>query len=321
MIFARLFVVAEGVVAFMMFSGVSFILQGCEQVDEEPLPESLIRNPTDWEPSCAIQTAHAKASTIVYGSDDLSSMEREGWQRLGKYTVDPWWTKDEADLWERSGECILAFRGSDDLNDVWNDLVNVFPESYHGVEAMGGVKSELEHLLGELHSKGARELVSKSCDKGFVAAGHSLGGALAQLFAVLVNKNDNPLEWNRKVDAVYPIGSMPVGHKTVLTNDQSPDGTFKGTNLFNSLWHPEESRMLVVDFTHSLPSSDFKHIKMKHEFFMTSGGDRIIVPASEQIPADITLQGAREYFGIAVWEINELHSQSKYIDATSECGA
>merc|ERR1712048_1090464 len=48
---------------------------------------------------------------------------------------------------------------------------------------MGGVKSELEHLLGELHSKGARELVSKSCDKGFVAAGHSLGGALAQLFA------------------------------------------------------------------------------------------------------------------------------------------
>merc|ERR1712048_1219633 len=177
---------------------------------------SLIRNPTDWEPSCAIQTAHAKASNIVYGSDDLSSMEREGWQRLGKYTVDPWWTKDEADLWERSGECILAFRGS---------------------------------------------------------------------------------------------------------NDQSPDGTFKGTNLFNSLWHPEESRMLVVDFTHSLPSPEYKHIKMKHEFFMTSGGDRIIVPASEQIPADITLQGAREYFGIAVWEINELHSQSKYIDATSECGA
>merc|ERR1712048_1074867 len=68
MIFARLFVVAEGVVAFMMFSGVSFILQGCEQVDEEPLPESLIRNPTDWEPSCAIQTTkaqteHSKAQT------------------------------------------------------------------------------------------------------------------------------------------------------------------------------------------------------------------------------------------------------------------
>merc|ERR1712048_151186 len=65
-------------------------------------------------------------------------------------------------------------------------------------------------------------------------------------------------------------------------------------------------------------SSEFKHIKMRKEFM--APGNHVIVPASEQIPADITLLDSAMYYASAAWKIAEMHSQSHYVNATAECG-
>merc|ERR1712061_184990 len=87
----------------------------------------------------------------------------------------------------------------------------------------------------------------------------------------------------------------------------------------------KEMGVLVVDFAYFIPkdmdadtsSSEFKHIKMRKEF-MNPGG-HIIVPASEQIPADITFQDSAAYYASEAWKIAEMHSQSHYVNATSGC--
>jgi len=164
--------------------------------------------------------------------------------------------KDAALLWVRDDECILAFKGSDDLSDYLNDI-NDFMANYHGIpDVARGVKVELDVILIKILSQNGREVIAKRCSKYFGVAGHGLGGATAQLLAAVINKKNNPLEFPRGVDAVYVIGSMSAS-RTPLTNDQELNGCFRGRNIFNAEFRG--NLPFRVDTAFHYPNSDFKH--------------------------------------------------------------
>jgi hypothetical protein len=66
----------------------------------------------------------------------------------------------------------------------------------------------------------------KKCEK-IVSTGHSLGGALASLFATVANKEKSTGNTNITVDYLYTYGAIPVA-KTPLEDEKSPTKCFKG---------------------------------------------------------------------------------------------
>jgi len=167
---------------------------------------------------------------------------------------------DSAHLWKKSSDCILSFRGSDNPTDFINDF-ETSDETYYGIDGINsGIVREFESLLHQMMSPGKqllKDVVEESCKNSFVVVGHSLGGALGQLFAAIVNHRDDPLSWPRKVDALYLFGSTPVA-RTRLRNDQSADGCFSGKSYYNV----KQMSLLgqYTDFAYDFPpGAGFKH--------------------------------------------------------------
>merc|ERR1711971_214495 len=119
---------------------------------------------------------------------------------------------------------------------------------------------EFKGLLHATLSQGKpllKDVVEDSCKSSFVVVGHSLGGALGQLFAAIVNRRGDPLSWPRKVDALYVFGSTPIA-RTRLRNDQSADGCFRGKSYYNVKQMPSEGH--YTDFAYAFPpGAGFKH--------------------------------------------------------------
>lgn len=193
-----------------------------------------------WQPDSNMERTHVLASTATYpgegtGAVSRAELDKMGWRLESSFETGGGCAgcTDAAYLWNRNDECILAFRGSDDIFDFFNDAVT-WSTDYHGVpEVHAALVTELDPLVTKMHEEGYRDLIARKCTKSFVVAGHSLGGALAQLLAVAINAKHNPLGWTRGVDAVYVIGSMPIS-RAPLSNDQQPDKCFRGKNLFNA---------------------------------------------------------------------------------------
>jgi len=211
-----------------------------------------------------MEEAHVLAAADSYNfgfdseSDSRIKLITSGW-RVEQEFIDRTLLvmKDAALLWVRNDECILAFKGSDDLNDLVHDMDDIMV-NYHGFSDVAhGVKVELDALLSKILSQNGREVIAKRCSKYFGLAGHGLGGASAQLLAAVINKKNNPLEFPRGVDAVYVIGSMSAS-RSPLTNDQEMNGCFKGRNLFNAEFRGN-SVPFRVDTAFHYPNSDFKH--------------------------------------------------------------
>jgi hypothetical protein len=150
------------------------------------------------------------------------------------------------------------------------------------------------------------ETVEASCPNAFVVTGHSLGGAMAQLFSVLVNRQDDPLKWSRKVDALYTIGSIPVS-KVQLTNGQRPDGCFKGKSIYNANVDDGEDGTIHTDFAYFVPSvQQFKHVK-REQVFGHSAGSRTF-PCTEEVPSDKLKR-------VNLFNWKSMHQLSRYVDA------
>jgi len=134
-------------------------------------------------------------------------------------------------LWSSGTECILNFKGSESANDFINDL-QADPVSAWGLRDIHkGIKRELKGLLEKMDF----ELIRNTCKgKTLSVTGHSLGGGMAQLFAVLLNKKEDPLNAGITVDYIFSFGAMPVAVKT-LTNDATPNGEFKGLQFYNAM--------------------------------------------------------------------------------------
>lgn len=195
-----------------------------------------------------------------------SWMQAAGWTRDLGLSIDG---TDGVGFWTHAanGDCILAFRGSDQLQEVLQSTV--LRESLPGFDSLQlapGVKAEFEEYFAALKEKVggsdayAREGFKKYTDKcpgGIIAAGHSLGGGVAQLFAYFANKNGDPLKmklpYKEGVKAVYGYGALTVGYERTgflnlgtkeLTNDKRADGCFPG-GIFASAYKTDKDKFIV----------------------------------------------------------------------------
>jgi len=224
---------------------------------------------------------------------------------FGKYLKDT----DYASLWERYGECVMAFRGSDSQIDVdflgpyapagygvrhtepgapngiqWSDV------DFHGLQVHLGVKVELEAILAKLQSTGGLATMKETCTAGLTLTGHSLGGGTSQLLATLLNKNGDPLGANLTVDHIYGFGPMPFVKNTPAANDKSADGCFAGGMYANAEKKNAEG-IPVVDLVWQMltatPGLQFKHVKTAHHI-MISPSEEMVTPCGEDAPYPYT---------------------------------
>ena len=131
--------------------------------------------------------------------------------------------------WEKDGNCMFNFQGSDDAADFVNNR-NPKPVTWMGIDGVHqGLVTELTGLVNQIDFAA----VNKKCTGTFTVVGHSLGGGLAQLLTLALNREDDPLGANRRVDKIYTFGAMPVGD-TNKDNDQADDGCFEGELFFTA---------------------------------------------------------------------------------------
>jgi hypothetical protein len=89
---------------------------------------------------------------------------------------------------------------------------------------------------------GGMSMISKmrsksTCGNGIVTIGHSLGGALATLFAVCANRKSQGFIWNTflqgiKVKELYTFGAPEVA-RVGTRNGQRKSGCFTGARFYN----------------------------------------------------------------------------------------
>lgn len=160
----------------------------------------------------------------TYGTYGVSPPR--GFKTANKYEkVTPGKDVDRAVWFTKGGKCWIVFMGSNSEEDAAsNDKFT--PIDKWGIKGVhSGIAFELEPLLNLIKHDFGR--MRSSCS-GLTVAGHSLGGALAQILAMAINKQGDPLGAKLKVDYLYTFGGMAVAH-TKQGDDKRPDGCFAGS--------------------------------------------------------------------------------------------
>lgn len=136
---------------------------------------------------------------------------------------------DILEWWAKDGECVLAFQGSQHLQDFINDVAVTHVSAWGSGHFPEGVVKEFEPLVSQIDFR----KVKATCTKSIMVTGHSLGGALAQLFSLLVNKKSDPLGADITADLLFTFGTMPISTDDQV-NDKSANGCFDGMHFFNA---------------------------------------------------------------------------------------
>jgi len=134
---------------------------------------------------------------------------------------------DKAWLFEKKGNCVMAFMGTDSLGDNANNYNFTLIDKWGLTGLHAGVVSELEGLVAQMDF----EMIHKACPGKFSVTGLSLGGALAQLFAVLVTSEHDPLHADLRLHKLYTYGSYSA-LDVPASNAQAKDGCFEGSQYW-----------------------------------------------------------------------------------------
>mmetsp|Transcript_78043 Transcript_78043/g.180992 ORF Transcript_78043/g.180992 Transcript_78043/m.180992 type:complete len:476 (-) Transcript_78043:106-1533(-) len=229
--------------------------------------------PDSMEKSMAKIASHAYRYGLfgVFTEHDLNI----SWRRLQRQTLTSGLTgmgRDTVELFQNGSECALAFSGSDDLADFEEDVNGFSTENMCGAALHKGF---LDKLLATVNSTLFRDkfvplLTGSECSAGIYTTGHSLGGALATLFAGCAMKKDAPESLRGiKVEGLYTFGAPGVSKPTGLPGDSrsgqlgpSDTACFKGKRFWNTaLIHgvgaadPVPGVAAVLQFVHPLVDS------------------------------------------------------------------
>ncbi len=111
---------------------------------------------------------------------------------------------------ERDSYTIIAFRGTSSLRDWMTDADfsrEHLPNSEHrAIEVHDGIYDSLDSIFEKCYLAARR---AKENDSPIFITGHSLGGALAMLFAYLLARQSNPTG----IAGIYTYGSPRLGNR------------------------------------------------------------------------------------------------------------
>ena len=95
-----------------------------------------------------------------------------------------------------------------------------------------GLTDELEVFLDHITTEyGSLTAFGASCPGNLYLAGHSMGGGIAAVLGYMANLKSDPLALGKPVAGLYLFAAMPPA-TSQLTNEQSADGCFAGSNYY-----------------------------------------------------------------------------------------
>eukprot|EP00404_Azadinium_spinosum_P030718 CAMPEP_0180556734 /NCGR_PEP_ID=MMETSP1037_2-20121125/764_1 /TAXON_ID=632150 /ORGANISM="Azadinium spinosum, Strain 3D9" /LENGTH=240 /DNA_ID=CAMNT_0022572845 /DNA_START=247 /DNA_END=966 /DNA_ORIENTATION=- len=202
--------------------------------------------------------------------------EMPGWELKHSLTKG----RDHSDFWHKSGECIVSFAGANGEDDHPN-AKNWQPVTWHGIPGVhAGLITELEPLIKQMDFPA---MVS-TCTKKFTVTGHSMGGGLAQLFALVLNKKADPLGAKRRVHELYTFGSMSPTQSNER-NDQAANGCFPGAQLFNSYQYDD---VVLVDVMNTESVGGHVHLLIKGDHSLLFSPDEgLTFPCGVDVPVGL----------------------------------
>jgi len=210
-------------------------------------------------------------------------------------------TRDDTDkalLIENNGDCTMVFRGADSDMDFLHSglpaLNNIpffptFTERW-GVQGLhAGVIEELEPLVNLMDFKEIRN----KCPGKFSVAGHSMGGAMAEVFAVLLTRTNDPINAQAagiKLDKLHTFGSFGA-LSTMVENPQSADGCFGGTQIWYAQPSKDNDDVYAIDIleVQALGAKYFEPLKSTR-MLVLEDGSQIAFPCGQSVPDFVSLQ-------------------------------
>lgn len=191
---------------------------------------------TPMQPECVAAKGAAAAyrlgnhGSMMGGDAARDDLLEEGYKFVRGFNQSAGTDWDYMGWWEKDGNCMFTFQGSDDNADFANNW-DPTPITMWGIEGIHrGLVTELNGLVSQINFAA----VNQKCTGSVTVVGHSLGGGLAQLFSLAANSNKNGLDADLTVDALYTFGAMSVGEENEA-NDKAADGCFEGQQFFNAM--------------------------------------------------------------------------------------
>jgi len=185
------------------------------------------------------------ASTSAYSNgkqadEAKTALEAAHYKFIKEFSVKNGNDTDHVGLWSNCWRCVMSFRGSDTNEDFINNFNSTTVSAWGIPGVHAGVKKELEGLVKVMDFS----FIRGACTgKIFIVTGRSLGGGLAQLFSLVLNKAGDPLKAGIKADFLYTFGAMSVGSMD-LSNDAAQDGCMKGLQFFNAQRNGKNSTVI-----------------------------------------------------------------------------
>merc|ERR1719213_1366956 len=135
-------------------------------------------------------------------------------------------------------------------------------------------------MVAKLTASKAFKVMKETCPKPLVVVGHSLGAALAQMFAVMANQLGDPLNMGLTVGDIYGFGAVPIGKELSKaglygepTNQKRADGCFKG-GLYGNV--NERGDTIDPAFTAGMGTDlGYRHVKAT-KYIMWAGRTKVI---------------------------------------------
>lgn len=136
-------------------------------------------------------------------------------------------------VYTKGNECTVAFSGTNDKADAFSN-VQIVTLNKCGAKIHRGFFKEMEGIMQSPDWKTKVEpFLARSCSGGVSAAGHSLGGAIASIFAACVNRKENFIQGNKfTIKELWTIGA-PAASKQPLEDKTQKSGCFNGARIYN----------------------------------------------------------------------------------------
>ena len=158
----------------------------------------------------------------------INILKLNDWEPIKDWTV---CGGRHAALWRKDGDCILAFGGADILrnSDDWmSHAFGSYAVSYRGVDRVHASDArELEPLFRRIEQYD----ISSQCANDFIVTGHSLGAAMASLYAAAIN--------------VPVVSCKHYRWKSACLQDESCEWKFKVSFLGECTYVGERLRKLL----------------------------------------------------------------------------